>query len=847
MLFYTILCLYGLLGLTEGVSTSVQNITVVRGNSVFLNCSSKNNSSRKPIWWFQRKVFYADGLPPEMVDNVYGEVTNTTFSYLKITNFYSGNVGNYTCAFGDITIKTYMLDMKDPTITLLCNSEICPSFLDVNESTDQSFQCYSDQTPLQRKLTWKINDETPSSDKAKYKLIGLDIDVISTLNITIFKYGIFISCTLGNTSKSVSLQVNKWKSVETYGTKELLIVATSTSGALLVVIVLTVCMIAICKTRFSNHSTYNMNIVRGNSLALYCSCETANPDINPIWLFNERVMFANNIKPLDLGVTNIHGEVVNGMSANLHITRFSSENVGNYTCALGEDPKSTYHLHLKDPSVYITYQGKLCPHSVEVMESLDYNFVCYTDQVPPGYDYKWKINNIEITEILSTTEARIDTHKEANSSVLNIKIVSEYRNVSCFMGEISNTVMITVRRKSNSARYFSLFVLAFLIVPITLFVYKRNYWQLRCMKKDTRLRNPLPTVHLTDVMEDDFSSIYGSLPEYDDVENAYEVENSMVIPREGIKLLNKLSRSTVILRWEGILSLGRTKSRDVVISYVEANASKEVKQLWQSCLHMHISFPEHENILKTIGYCKHEGVVYLIQDHFALTTLDACLINNYSNTSIYSAIGNENNGPDYAADIIRAMSHLATMGCSHPGLQAKRILVDSSGRCKLYGFCSTKDARKFLHFYVREGMDSKWTLAPESILFGDYRPASDIWAIGIVLWEVFFGETESLHRIISLDDKQMQKEIIRTCEVCDFSKEKCTLLEMCLRKRFEDRPSVDAVRDIIEKKNRTSTVYSFNPKRFSSNYHSVNTLRVTNEEVGPEAFYELESINIGNL
>ncbi|XP_071817132.1 uncharacterized protein [Apostichopus japonicus] len=228
----------------KGVSTSVQNITVVRGNSLFLNCSEKINSSRKPVWWFQRKVFYADGLPPELVDNVYGEVTNTTFSYLKITNFYSGNAGNYTCAFGNVTMKTYLLDMKDPTITLLCNSVMCPSFLDVNELTDQSFQCYSDQTPLQRNLTWKINDETPSSDKAKYKLIGLDIDVISTLNITLSKDDIIISCTLGNTSKSVALRV------ATYGTKEFLIFAISTSGAIFVVFVVTVCMIAICKTRF---------------------------------------------------------------------------------------------------------------------------------------------------------------------------------------------------------------------------------------------------------------------------------------------------------------------------------------------------------------------------------------------------------------------------------------------------------------------------------------------------------------------------------------------------------------------------------------------------------------------
>ncbi|XP_071816462.1 fibroblast growth factor receptor 2-like isoform X7 [Apostichopus japonicus] len=591
MLFYTILCLYGLLGLTEGVSTSVQNITVVRGNSVFLNCSSKNNSSRKPIWWFQRKVFYADGLPPEMVDNVYGEVTNTTFSYLKITNFYSGNVGNYTCAFGDITIKTYMLDMKDPTITLLCNSEICPSFLDVNESTDQSFQCYSDQTPLQRKLTWKINDETPSSDKAKYKLIGLDIDVISTLNITIFKYGIFISCTLGNTSKSVSLQVNKWKSVETYGTKELLIVATSTSGALLVVIVLTVCMIAICKTRF-NSWQYQINGQDHQQTTIEMPSRR-----------NEEAIYE------DTGI--IYGD---GGS-------FPSE----------EKDSASFH---------------------------DYDLV-------------------------------VDTKHQLKDQVLE---------------------------------------------------------------------------------------------------------------RDMIHFISSLNTSKIILLWKGSVVLPQGSKKDVMISYVDANASDETKQLWQSCSTPKLSIPDHTNLLQTIGYCKHGGILYIVYDNFEMANLAQCLVSE--NTNYSSAAGTNSNDQKtaYAFDIIKGMEYLAKNECCHPGLRASRVYVNSFGFCKLYDFCLRRKVSKFLDLYIKKDADTKWILPPEvRSSSSTYQAASDVWAIGIILLEIFFGGLDSLRRSISQGEVNMLKKINALSQQCNYPDNMCSLMKSCLATKFEDRPTISSIKEIFDR------------------------------------------------
>ncbi|PIK44393.1 putative fibroblast growth factor receptor 2 isoform X2 [Apostichopus japonicus] len=554
MLFYTILCLYGLLGLREGVSTSVQNITVVRGNSVFLNCSEKNNSSRKPIWWFQRKVFYADRLNPEMVDNVYGYVANTTFSYLKITNFYSGNAGNYTCAFGNVTMKTYLLDMKDPTITLLCNSEMCPLRLDVNESTDQSFQCYSDQTPLQRNLTWKINDELPSFDKANYNILGVDLDVISTLNITVNKDGIIISCNLGNTSKNVALHV------ETYGTKELLIVATSTSGALLVVIVLTVCMIAICKTRF-NSWQYQINGQDHQQTTIEMPSRR-----------NEEAIYE------DTGI--IYGD---GGS-------FPSE----------EKDSASFH---------------------------DYDLV-------------------------------VDTKHQLKDQVLE---------------------------------------------------------------------------------------------------------------RDMIHFISSLNTSKIILLWKGSVVLPQGSKKDVMISYVDANASDETKELWQSCSTPKLSIPDHTNLLQTIGYCKHGGILYIVYDNFEMANLAQCLVSE--NTNYSSAAGTDSNDQKtaYAFDVIKGMEYLAKNECCHPGLRASRVYVNSFGFCKLYDFCLRRKVSKFLDLYIKKDADTKWILPPEvRSSSSTYQAASDVWAIGIILLEIFFGGLDSLRRSISQGEVNMLKKINALSQQCNY-------------------------------------------------------------------------------
>uniref|UniRef100_A0A2K5K291 Ephrin type-A receptor 10 n=1 Tax=Colobus angolensis palliatus TaxID=336983 RepID=A0A2K5K291_COLAP len=88
-----------------------------------------------------------------------------------------------------------------------------------------------------------------------------------------------------------------------------------------------------------------------------------------------------------------------------------------------------------------------------------------------------------------------------------------------------------------------------------------------------------------------------------------------------------------------------------------------------------------------------------------------------------------------------AMKYLSEMGYVHRGLAARRVLVSSDLVCKISGFGRGPRDRAEAVYTTMSGRSPALWAAPETLQFGHFSSASDVWSFGIVMWEVMaFGE-----------------------------------------------------------------------------------------------------------
>ncbi|XP_071816851.1 uncharacterized protein [Apostichopus japonicus] len=189
------------------------NETVVRGSSPYIYCIYGGNQSDSPIWKFNEEVLFASDFSPGGigVENVEGKI-NDTYSFLHFQRFSSDNVGTYQCLYGTETLFTYTLNIKDPSITVLCMEKECPSLLILKEFTSYNFQCYSDLVDPIIKYKWKVNGiDTLQGVEEKLFQVNTTKEQIftsgSVLSLFIRRNHDNITCLLGNNSKLVYIHV----------------------------------------------------------------------------------------------------------------------------------------------------------------------------------------------------------------------------------------------------------------------------------------------------------------------------------------------------------------------------------------------------------------------------------------------------------------------------------------------------------------------------------------------------------------------------------------------------------------------------------------------------------------
>lgn len=92
----------------------------------------------------------------------------------------------------------------------------------------------------------------------------------------------------------------------------------------------------------------------------------------------------------------------------------------------------------------------------------------------------------------------------------------------------------------------------------------------------------------------------------------------------------------------------------------------------------------------------------------------------------------------FAFQVAKGMEFLSSKNCIHRDLAARNVLVTKGRLVKIGDFGLARDIENDSNYVVRGNvrLPVKW-MAPESTFQGIYTMKSDVWAYGILLWEIF--------------------------------------------------------------------------------------------------------------
>lgn len=151
----------------------------------------------------------------------------------------------------------------------------------------------------------------------------------------------------------------------------------------------------------------------------------------------------------------------------------------------------------------------------------------------------------------------------------------------------------------------------------------------------------------------------------------------------------------------------------------------------------------HINIINLLGCCTQDGPLYVVVEYAAHGNLRDYLRNNRPSSGYERAIGQEMDAitqkdlVSFAFQVARGMEYLASKKCIHRDLAARNVLVSEDRIMKIADFGLARDIHSQDYYRkTSEGrLPVKW-MAPEALFHRVYTSQSDVWAFGILLWEI---------------------------------------------------------------------------------------------------------------
>ncbi|EFO24061.1 TK/FER protein kinase [Loa loa] len=141
----------------------------------------------------------------------------------------------------------------------------------------------------------------------------------------------------------------------------------------------------------------------------------------------------------------------------------------------------------------------------------------------------------------------------------------------------------------------------------------------------------------------------------------------------------------------------------------------------------------------------------------------------------------------YATEAAAALKYLTEKGYVHKDVRAKNCLIDRNMNLKLanFGYAASDQCPSFIHKEPLESISAGW-LAPETMLRHDFSKETDVWAFGVLMWEIYKNGDVPFH---GLSNMEIRSYVIHNQRRLELPKKAPIKVKQLMARCWEEEPS----------------------------------------------------------
>lgn len=215
------------------------------------------------------------------------------------------------------------------------------------------------------------------------------------------------------------------------------------------------------------------------------------------------------------------------------------------------------------------------------------------------------------------------------------------------------------------------------------------------------------------------------------------------VPKENVVINRRLGKGAFGMVYGGEALIGASGWTAVAVKTLKAGASTDDRLDFLSEAEV-MKRLHHNNIVKLLGVCLQTEPIYTIMEFMLYGDLKTYLLARRQ--LLNDKVTDDSDVSSkrltmYAMDVARGLAYLASEKYVHRDLACRNCLVNAQRVVKLGDFGMTRSTYEsdYYRFNRKAMLPIRW-MAPESLGSGMFTSASDVWAFGVVVYEIItFG------------------------------------------------------------------------------------------------------------